>query len=204
MSDCLEKGGVPVVGGNVFDCRRDNRRSLSHGDEKGAVVGWGQTGDTMDEGGVMALPRKDRRRIVVDGVRYNWRVSETHRPSNPHPCDVRLYVEHSEHPAGLLLASFDTPHARWVWGFPDHTYAVTPAIVRHVIGYALSHGWAPASARGTFTISHAEHLFPDAALASNEFSPNPDGLYRSFTVPRFQQDRTGATDAARTNGPPLE
>ncbi len=149
----------------------------------------------------MALPRKDRRRIVVDGVRYDWTVSETHSPSNSHPCDVRLYVEHGEHPAGLLLASFDAPHARWVWGFPDQTYAVTPAIVGHVIRYALSHGWAPTFTQGTFTIEHAEHLFPDAALDGNAFSSGPDGLSTNLTVPRFHPDHTGATGAARTNGP---
>jgi len=52
----------------------------------------------------MALPRKGSRKIVIDGVRYNWTVRNDHSPGNPRDFDLRLYVERSERPAGLLTA----------------------------------------------------------------------------------------------------
>jgi len=137
----------------------------------------------------MALPRKGRRQIAVAGDRYYWAVSDWHNPST-NPYDLNLFVEHSEHPVSLLCVSFDAPYSQWVWGFPDHTIAVTPAVVRQVIEYALLHGWAPTSASGAFTISDAQHLFPDAILTASDFSPDPDGVLRGFTVPRFHQKRT--------------
>lgn len=73
----------------------------------------------------MAIAKKGARRIVVEGEGYRWVVAPDDEPG------LGIVVER------------DGPHGQRLAAWVEHGNAITPALVRKVILYALARGWSP-------------------------------------------------------------
>ena len=87
----------------------------------------------------MALPKKDRRKITVDGHQYFWIASGNDG-----------YID-------LIICSANIPGQKLFAGFDYHSFhintensthlkqalSITPFIVRQVIQYGINSGWTP-------------------------------------------------------------
>ncbi len=81
----------------------------------------------------MSIARKGTRRIVVEGESYRWVVAPDDEPG------LGIIVEREAGHGQRLLA--------WV----EHGNTISPALVRKVILFALSRGWAPSERKKQMT-----------------------------------------------------
>ena len=87
----------------------------------------------------MALPKKDSRKINVDGHQYSWIAS-----GNDGWID--LIICSSKGPGQKLLAQFDYHSFHVVMEnskLLKQKLSITPFIVRQVIKYGIESGWTP-------------------------------------------------------------
>src|SRR5688572_10635450 len=100
----------------------------------------------------MSIPRKGSRLIVVDDVRYRWRVRQRATYTQAvlgHTLTVA--VEIADDARCTLVADLSRAHpANW---FGDPSAPVTPAEVAELIRKAIAGGWEPTSPGGAFKIS---------------------------------------------------
>ncbi|WP_027015943.1 hypothetical protein [Comamonas composti] len=90
----------------------------------------------------MSLPRKGRRRIVVDGSAYLWRIRQ--RPTYTQglaSAGLSFAVQQESSPACTLLVSLQTPRPDNWMGLEGAI--VTSALVARTIRLALAQGWRP-------------------------------------------------------------
>ncbi len=90
----------------------------------------------------MALPTKGTRAIVVDGVRFRWRVRA--RPTYIQGmawAPLSFVVQPADGCGAMLIVAMDAAHpSNWV-GAP--AAVVTPAIVENAIREAWHRTWSP-------------------------------------------------------------
>lgn len=108
----------------------------------------------------MALPRRNSRRIVVDGVEYRWTVSLGRL--DEHGTGLLSITIDAEEPGGELLSIRTKSRDYWLdfadlggkirWK-PDNYPVVKPGLVKQLVCMARSAGWSPT--RGTGTRSFA-------------------------------------------------
>jgi hypothetical protein len=84
----------------------------------------------------MALPKKDRRKITVDGHPYFWIASGNDD-------FIHLIICSANVPGQKLLAQFNYHSFRFTTGNLKQTLSITPFIVRQVIQYGINSGWTP-------------------------------------------------------------
>ena len=82
----------------------------------------------------MAIAKKGTRRIVVEGESFRWVVSPDDEPG------LGIVVER------------DAGHGQRLVAWVEHDNIVSPALVRRVILYALSWGWAPTERKEQLTL----------------------------------------------------
>jgi hypothetical protein len=107
----------------------------------------------------MTLPRKGRRRIVVDGVAYHWHVRGRPTYIQGMAWTPQTYaVEFADDPGAVLVVRTPHPHSgNWLErpGGP-----VLPAQVAHDIRHALREGWRPDRAGPPFTLDRSAGFVP--------------------------------------------
>ena len=87
----------------------------------------------------MALPKKDRRKITVDGHQYFWIASGNDD-------FIHLIICSANVPGQKLLAQFDYHSFHIITADSTQlkqTLSITPFIVRQVIQYGINSGWTP-------------------------------------------------------------
>jgi len=127
----------------------------------------------------MAFPRKDTRRLSVDGIPYVWHLNKD--------WDVRtrwIVVRREVFGAGQLLM-VDPYH---------HDLLPTRGTVSRAIQFALSHGWHPERKAAPLRLSFAgrERGFQLAAPG-----PNPQGGANGGQPIRSETNRTSSAAASR-------
>ncbi|WP_432109500.1 hypothetical protein [Streptomyces sp. AA1529] len=146
------------------------------------------------------------RRLVVDGREFTWsgRILQVAGERDCHRC-VRLRSWGAGRNSRALQADL-LSRAVLPWGCATDSEYPHPADVRKVIEYALSRGWDPVPAGGTFFLSEAEH---GSAFESDRFlltdrlrdAAAPDPTTRVLRA--FDEKRTGSpgTDSPGTGLP---
>ena len=98
----------------------------------------------------MSIPSKGRRKIVVDGCEYYWRVR--HKPSYSQGCqegEMSAAIELANQSGSVLVVEFP-------WQRPDSflssrgNNAVTPKIIEICIKNAILESWNPSANGSTF------------------------------------------------------
>lgn len=104
----------------------------------------------------MATRRTGARSIVVDGVRYRWRIRHraTYNQSDYGNGTLNLAVQLSDDPGSVLVLATDRPHP--VDRDDRPTIAVLPSDVENWIRQALVLGWSPTTPGRTFFASLKE------------------------------------------------
>ncbi|MEW2221315.1 hypothetical protein AB0939_18825 [Streptomyces sp. NPDC006990] len=135
------------------------------------------------------------RKLSVDGREFTWsgRILQVAGERDCHRC-VRLRVWGAGKNSRALQADL-LSRAVLPWGCATDSQYPHPADVRKVIEYALSRGWAPVPAGGTFFLSEAEH---GSAFESDRFlltdrlrdAAAPDPTTRVLRA--LDESRTGA------------
>jgi hypothetical protein len=87
----------------------------------------------------MTLPKKNTRRITVDGVDYFWHRNWRWVGKHSH----WIVVQRSDSKGQLLFV--DPYHHDLSWG---------PAAVAEAIGFALANGWQPLSRQPAFRVAY--------------------------------------------------
>jgi hypothetical protein len=143
----------------------------------------------------MALPKKGRRRITVDGEPYHWAVSRKlrYRPGTQDAdLDLTLVVQRADGLGPRLEAGFAGEFSLCVpaKGFADdQTITLTPAIVRAVIARALALGWKPRSPGAVVRLQNQERFHPEAT--------RPLLTDRGYDPARLDEYLAGATLVSR-------
>lgn len=103
----------------------------------------------------MSLPSKGRRKIIVDGIQYNWRVR--HKPT------YMQGIEQSQMSAAIELANQtgSVLAIEFPWFRPDSWLSnevkiVTPKIIQTCIENAIAQGWNPSAKGATFHYSYSD------------------------------------------------
>lgn len=118
----------------------------------------------------MTLPKSGRRQIKIENELYFWTAKSEFRANGANSfVETRLVVERAEH-RGQLRATFDSRAL-----FPavnrekyaDYL-AITPAVVRAAIIYALENGWL--KSKNDFVIENAAARFEDVLRRAAEIA----------------------------------
>jgi hypothetical protein len=86
----------------------------------------------------MALPKKNSRKINIDGIQYSWIASGNDDY-------IELVICSSTGDGQKLLAQFDY-HPIYIdkeETILEQQFIITPIVVRQVIEYGLTSGWSP-------------------------------------------------------------
>lgn len=90
----------------------------------------------------MALPRKGRRTITVDGIKYHW---------------IAFMQDNGFFRLSFTVMQADAEGQQLICRAADRVvYPVTPFIVRQAIQYARNLGWTPDQPGGQFEITEIE------------------------------------------------
>ena len=104
----------------------------------------------------MSLPSKGRRKIIVDGTQYNWRVR--HKPTYMQGCQegkMSAAIELDGCNGSVLAVEFP-------WHRPDSFLssrgdnAVTPKTIETCIENAIAQGWNPSAKGATFHYRYSD------------------------------------------------
>jgi hypothetical protein len=121
----------------------------------------------------MALPRRSRRTLTVEGVTWHWvarsePVAVERDSGREVHVECRLIAERADAPRRRIVALFDSRavlptsnRAKYV-DFP----ALTPALARAVISSACASGWDPTTAARDFVLERAGDDLHDAFEAA--------------------------------------
>lgn len=117
------------------------------------------------------MPRKGTRRIVVDGVRFRWKLTRKHgwAGSDSAPMKMRVLIQAEDKPGSLLDVQLisnqwdpikhgdDDSSFKWrysgdQWMFHTHKATLKPVDVEWLIRAGLDAGWIPNEGRGLFPL----------------------------------------------------
>jgi hypothetical protein len=128
----------------------------------------------------VALARKGRRSIEVEGERFHWVVSRRladRRGTSDADLHLSLVVQHAGGAGARLEAGFEGELSRCVpaKGFvDDQTLTLAPAVVRAVIVRALALGWRPTAPGRAVRLEHQERVHPETTrplIADRAYDP---------------------------------
>ena len=100
----------------------------------------------------MTIPRKGSRPIVVDGIRYRWRVRQrlTYL-QGAFGHSLTVAVDIANEPKCTLVVSLSRAHpCNWLG---DPSSPVTPSEVSDLIRKARADGWVPTAAGSAFVMT---------------------------------------------------
>lgn len=95
----------------------------------------------------MAIPKKDSRKITIDGINYRWKV---HWRDSKMSTAVELY----DNPQSVLQITFPWIPKKDFWDWYEIPAIITPKIIANCIKSALSQGWKPTEKGKTFQFAH--------------------------------------------------
>jgi len=105
----------------------------------------------------MALPKRNRRVIVVDGVRYHWTRGRT-------PENMWVTAQLANGRGSLLRID--------LYGVP------TPAEITEAIRFAIAHGWLPMERHEVFYLGFTKQRDSERFVLRSAVSPD---FWREFT-----------------------
>jgi hypothetical protein len=128
----------------------------------------------------MALPKKGRRNLEVNGEHFHWLISrklQYRKGTNDADMRLTVVVQHADGEGARLEAQFEGEFSLAVPanGFnDDQTVTLTPASVRSVIERAITLGWKPRERGPVVVLRHEERNHPEATrplISDRSFDP---------------------------------
>ncbi len=138
----------------------------------------------------MTLPKKNRRRIVVDETRYVWTVAKPRERIHADRFELTLplRIEQQDTPENRIRAKFNGTGVDFLFSGRAQSLSIRPRIVRMVIEEAIRRGW-PTRGQKVISFDNAEQLFPGAVVPFDAGDEELRAACEQWFVP-YPKDQT--------------